>query len=264
MKGQDHKILPILGSMIFALGGVQAVAPPSAFGADLETIRQRGYLLVAVKDNLRPLGFRDASGSLQGFEVDIARRLAKDLLGSEDAVQYRAVQNPDRLSVLLNGEVDVTIAHVTATASRARQVYFTMPYYFEGKALISQRVIKTPKDLMGQTVALLKGSVNTEGLLKKEIPRVRLQWVDSYGEGKRAIESGAAQAFAGDTIPLVGWQQEDFTYSLTSMQTMREPIAIAFPKGLEYESLGKALRQSLDHWRQENWLEAQAIRWGLP
>ncbi|MGL5192033.1 MAG: transporter substrate-binding domain-containing protein, partial [Chroococcales cyanobacterium] len=50
--------------------------------AELAEIQQRGQLIVAVKDNVRPMGFRAGNGNLQGFEIDIARRLAQELLGS--------------------------------------------------------------------------------------------------------------------------------------------------------------------------------------
>ena len=44
-------------------------------------IEKRGYLIVAVKDNIRPWGFRDAKGNLQGWEIDLAKHLASDTFG---------------------------------------------------------------------------------------------------------------------------------------------------------------------------------------
>jgi polar amino acid transport system substrate-binding protein len=81
--------------------------------AELKEIQERGYLMVAVKDNVRPLGFTDASGKLQGLEIDLARRLAAEILGKPDAVRLQPVANRDRVSVVLEGKVDLTIARVT-------------------------------------------------------------------------------------------------------------------------------------------------------
>ena len=100
-------------------------------------IVQRGQLIVAVKDNLHPLGFRDAKGTLQGLEIDIAQRLAQELLGKSGSVVLRPVNNQDRLAVVLNGQVDLTIARVTATSSRSRVVSFSIPYYLDGTALVT-------------------------------------------------------------------------------------------------------------------------------
>jgi polar amino acid transport system substrate-binding protein len=253
-----------LGITVLTWGGMQLVASPFAWGADLETIKTRGYLIVAVKDNLRPLGFRDATGVLQGFEIDIAKRLAKDLLGQEDAVKFLPVQNADRITVLTENKADVTIAHLTATAARSRLVYFTYPYYFEGTALLTPSSIKTPQGLVNKPIAVLRGAVNAEVAAKKAIPNVKLVFVESYGMAAAKIDRQEVAGFVGDVSPLVGWQQERPGYGLLPLSGMREPMAIAFPKGLQYESLGIALRQSLETWRQENWLSKGAIRWGLP
>jgi polar amino acid transport system substrate-binding protein len=253
-----------LGWTVLTWGGMQLVASPFALAADLETIKARGYLIVAVKDNLRPMGYRDASGALQGFEIDIAKRLAKDLLGSEDAVKFLPVQNPDRITVLTENKADVTIAQLTATAARSRLVYFTYPYYFEGTALLTPTPVKTPESMAAKPIAVLKGSVNAAVAAKRAIPQVRLLLFDSYQAAAEAIDRGEVQGFVGDVSPLVGWQQEMPSYGLLPLPGMREPMAIAFPKGLQYESLGVALRQSLETWRKEDWLSKGAIRWGLP
>ena len=105
--------------------GAQFIVPLCSLAADLETIAHRGQLVVAVKDNLRPLSFRDAKGNLQGLEIDIAKRLAQELLGKSSSVIFEPVSNRDRLAVVINGQVDVTIASVTATPSRSRIVSFS-------------------------------------------------------------------------------------------------------------------------------------------
>jgi polar amino acid transport system substrate-binding protein len=253
-----------LGFTVLIWGGMQLAASPSALAADLETIKARGYLIVAVKENLRPLGFRDATGELQGFEIDLAKRLAKDLLGREEAVQFLPVQNADRITVLTENKADVTIAHLTATAARSRLVYFTFPYYFEGTALLTPSPVKTSQSLAAKPIALLRGAANAEVAAKRSIPNVKLVFVESYGAAAEKIDRQEVAGFVGDVSPLVGWQQEMPSYGLLPLGGMREPMAIAFPKGLQYESLGIALRQSLETWRQEDWLRGKAIRWGLP
>ncbi|MEB3161288.1 MAG: transporter substrate-binding domain-containing protein, partial [Synechocystis sp.] len=93
--------------------------------------QKRGKLRVGVKDNLRPLGFRDQNGELQGLEVAIARRLALELLGDENAVELIPVKNQDRLSLLLEGQVDCLIAQMGQNAARDRLVDFSAPYYLD-------------------------------------------------------------------------------------------------------------------------------------
>jgi polar amino acid transport system substrate-binding protein len=132
----SHKFFS--GSLAIGLVGVSLVAPAPVWSAELKEIEQRGQLIVAVKDNLRPLGFRDATGNLQGLEIDIAKRLAEELLGKPDAVVLQPVKNIDRLNVVLEGKVDLAIARVTATASRSRLVDLSRPYYLDGTGLVTK------------------------------------------------------------------------------------------------------------------------------
>jgi ABC-type amino acid transport substrate-binding protein len=95
-----------------------------------------GQLRVAVKDNLRPLGFRDPEGKLQGFEIELARELGSRLLGSREAVELVPVANVERLQAVAAGEVDLAIAQIGITPDRARQVEFTSAYYQDGPSLV--------------------------------------------------------------------------------------------------------------------------------
>jgi polar amino acid transport system substrate-binding protein len=123
--------------LVFVLGGAGAI-----HAAELSEIQDRGYLIVGVKDNLRPLGFTDeqpdGQHQLQGFEIDLARQLAADLLGDAQAVEFKPLLNQDRLNALLEGEVDVLIARMTITDARTRLIAFSRPYYVDGTAFLAK------------------------------------------------------------------------------------------------------------------------------
>jgi len=86
-------LLLILGFLLLG------VAP--SFSADLDTIIRRGKLIVAVKNNLPPLAFLDSQGNLQGLEIDIAKRLASEILGSDSAIILKPVSNQELYRWLL-------------------------------------------------------------------------------------------------------------------------------------------------------------------
>ncbi|MGL6339705.1 MAG: transporter substrate-binding domain-containing protein, partial [Waterburya sp.] len=62
-----------------------AVTPQLVFAEEWSEIQSRGELKVAVKNNLRPLGFTNQNGNLVGLEIDLARKLAEELLGNKKA-----------------------------------------------------------------------------------------------------------------------------------------------------------------------------------
>jgi polar amino acid transport system substrate-binding protein len=233
-----------------------------ATAADLETIQKRGYLIVAVKDNLRPLGFRNAAGQLEGWEIDIAHGLAQAILGKSDAVQFKVVGNAERFTVLYNGQADLTLAHVTATLARARIVNFSQPYYLEGISLVTKQPQIQRADQC-ETIAVLQGS-SAIAALQYYLPRAKLIPVASYGSAQLLLERGEAVAFATDTSLAVHWIQDFPEYRRLSEQFDRQPLSVVLPKGLQYGSLGQQVNQSLDRWQAEGWLRQRALFWGLP
>ena len=55
---------------------------------DLETITKRGKLIVGVRNDTKPFGYKDINGTLQGYDIDLAKYIAKDILGDEEAVEF--------------------------------------------------------------------------------------------------------------------------------------------------------------------------------
>lgn len=231
--------------------------------AELKEIQQRGYLIVAVKDNLRPLGFRNAAGQLQGLEIEIAQALAQALLGRK-AVVLKPVANADRIPVVLAGQADLTIARVTATAARSRLVNFSTPYYVDGTAVITRDpAIQDLSDLAGRRVAVLQGS-STIASLRFTLPEAKLVGVDSYQAARSQLQSGTATAFAADASVLTGWVQEAPQYHLLPSLLSAEPLVVVLPKGLQYEPLRRRVDNAINGWRSGGWLKARSTYWGLP
>jgi polar amino acid transport system substrate-binding protein len=254
-----HKFL----SLSLAIGLVVSLVAPAS-SAELKEIEQRGKLIVAVKDNLRPLGFRDANGNLQGLEIDIAKRLAEELLGKPDAVVLQPVTNRDRLNIVLEGKVDLAIARVTATNSRSRIVDLSRPYYLDGTGLVTKDAsIAQLNDVATKTIAVLKGA-STIPLVKYSLPGAKLVGVDSYEEARSLLENGRANAFAADTSVLAGWVQEYPQYRMLPVQLSAEALCVVMPKGLQYIQLQDRVNQAIARWQASGWLAERAAAWGLP
>ncbi len=236
----------------------------TASAATMPEIQRRGYLKIAVKDNLRPLGFRDANGNLQGLEIDLAKRLTEELLGKDDAVKLQPIVNRDRLSVVLDDKVDFAIARVTATESRARLVSFSVPYYFDGTALVTKdSSVQKFSDLAKRKVAVLNHS-DTIAEVRYYIPSAELIGVSSYEEAREQIESNAVVAFAADTSFLSGWVQQYPQYRLLPTKLSTAPLSVVMPKGLQYDDLRRQINEAIAAYTAKGWLKERAKYWGLP
>lgn len=267
MRGALANVGWILGAQIMLLPiFVSAIFAKAVGAAELEDIRDRGYLLVAVKDDRPPLGFVDETGNLSGFEIDIARRLAAELLDDDTAVRLVPVRNVDRLNAVLEDRVDIAIAAVTLTEPRRRIVSFSDPYYLDGTAFITNRQnIQQLRDLRVGTVALLDRASSVPHV-RYILPGAQLVGVNSYTAGQLLLESGAVDAFAGDASVLAGWaQQAAFSeYRLLPSLLSADPLSVVIPKGVQYNPLRSAINQAIRRWYAEGWLQERAAYWGLP
>ncbi|MEA5578463.1 transporter substrate-binding domain-containing protein [Anabaena sp. UHCC 0451] len=262
---QLHLVLSATLILIFSLisclcfGEINLVAS----AATMPEIQQRGYLTVAVKDNLRPLGFRDDNGNLKGLEIDLSKRLAADLLGKADAVKLQPVANSDRLPAVFDHQVDLAIARVTATESRSRIVSFSVPYYYDGAAIVTKNTdIKQLQDLSKRKIAVLNNS-STIRYIQYFIPNAELVGVNSYTQGREQIESGKADAFAADISVLSGWVQEYPQYQILSSKLSTEPLSVVMPKGLQYDGLRRWVNEAIARYTVTGWLKERTDYWKL-
>ena len=258
----QHKIFLRLLTGLLLIGStglfVEAVC-----ASELQELSKRGHLVVGVKDNLRPLAFKDAEGKIEGFEIDLAHYLAQELLGDSEALVLLPLNNSERLSAVLDGRVDLTIAQLTATVSRSRIVSFSTPYYLDGTAFLTRRDIQDFRDLRNQTIAVLNGS-DAIATVRSLFPQATLMGVVSYQAARDALDSGQVSAFAADASVLTGWAQEDPRYVLLPNLISAEPLAVALPRGVQYDDLRRAINRAIDRWQAEGGLRQRVIYWGLP
>ena len=237
---------------------------PMAIAAELAEIENRGKITIAVKDNLRPLGYKDSQDNLIGLEIDIARRLAEEILGDADSVNLVPVSNQDRLKVVIDDEVDIAIARVSDTPSRRRIVDLSPHYYLDGTGIITKDItFAKADDLRTGRIAVLYNST-TIAVVRQRLPQAELVGVASYQEALDLLEAQEVNAFAGDRTVLAGWQQEYSQYQLLPERLSGEPLCIVMPKGIQYQPLRNKIYNALLDWHKSGWLQERIEYWGLP
>jgi len=240
-----------------------AITPQSIVAREWSKIESQQDLNVAVKDNLRPLGFTDENGNLIGLEIDIARRLAVELLGNASAVEFLAVTNKERLQVILDDEVDLAIARVVVTTSRSRIVDFSPYYYLDGTSIVTTDAeILNVEGLNRSKIAVLNNSA-TIAVIRNRLPNATLIGVDSYQAALELLETNQAEAFAGDRSILTGWTQEYPSYKLLPERLSGAALAVVMPKGLQYQELRSKVNRAIANWKKSGWLEKRIKYWGL-
>ena len=88
----------------------------------LDVVLKRDKIIVATYSTSPPLAYADEKGELVGFEIDMAREIAKDLLGDPKKVEFVVLQSDGRFPAVLSGKIDVGMCSTTITPDRAMQI----------------------------------------------------------------------------------------------------------------------------------------------
>jgi polar amino acid transport system substrate-binding protein len=188
--------------LLFAASAA-AVGVAQAADSKLDSVLARGKLIVGTGSTNAPWHFRGADGKLQGFDIDIARMVAKGLFNDPSKVEFVVQSSDARIPNLLTDKVDMSCQFITVTASRAQQVAFTLPYYREGVGLLlpANSKYKEIDDMQAAgdsvTVAVLQ-NVYAEELVHQALPKAKVDQYDSVDLMYQAVNSGRADAAATD------------------------------------------------------------------
>lgn len=198
-----HRRPSLFKACIFLFAASAAAMGAQAADGKLDSVLARGKLIVGTGSTNAPWHFQGADGKLQGFDIDIARMVAKGLFNDPSKVEFVVQSSDARIPNLLADKVDMSCQFITVTASRAQQVAFTLPYYREGVGLLlpANSKYKEIEDMKaagdGLTVAVLQ-NVYAEELVHQALPNAKVDQYDSVDLMYQAVNSGRADAAATD------------------------------------------------------------------
>ena len=137
----------------------EAVAFPTA----IDAIIARGVIRIGVPNDLPPFGAPTADGKLEGYDIDIANLLAKDL---GVRAELRPLRSGDRVASLLTHEVDLIVANLGVNPERAKSIAFSTPYapFFSGVFGAPGVAAASPAELQGKRIAVTRDSLEDKEL----------------------------------------------------------------------------------------------------
>lgn len=206
----------------------------------LSLIHKRGKLIVGVKFDTKPFGYFNEKHELVGFDVDLAKTIAKSVLGSEDKVEFVQVTPSSRILALDTNQVDMVIATLSITPQREKMIDFSMPYYIAGQAILVPKnsKISSISDLNGKKVIIIYGST-AENNIRLIAPEAQIIGFRNYLSGYSAIKQGMADAMVADDTILMGMAESDDNMKFLPKRYTKEPYAVGFKKSPESTRLEK-------------------------
>ncbi len=157
------------------------------------------------------MSFRDPStGRIAGFDVDIAREIARDLLGSPDLLDFRILNSADREQALQDSTVDIVAKTMTITCARRERVDFSTVYFVaQQRVLVVQGSdVRDVADLAGRRVCVVRGTTSLMRLRQLQ-PSAAILTVPSWADCLVVLQQRQVDAVSTDDTILAGLASQD-------------------------------------------------------
>lgn len=233
-----------------------SLRPDSAKPEDrVPEIIERGRLIVGVDQSLYRISYRDPRyGDVRGFEVDLAREIARDIFGDPHKVEFRFMESAASLDSLNKGAVDAVIRTMSITPERQETVAFSAPYLSTHKRLLvsNSADITSTEDLGGRTVCVADGST---GLIeaRAQAPASSILKTRSWSDCLVALQQHQTEAILADDVLLSGIAAQDQFTQIVGPALSQEDygVAMALPEEGGSPGLVRQVNSTLERIRSD-------------
>ncbi len=264
MSGQIHHHR--LGVWLSFLAAVLLAAAGCARDSrgTLERVRTTGVLRIGTDATYPPFDFVDAqSGEVTGFDIDLARALAREL---GVRAEFTVVPFDGIIAGLKGGKYDLVASAMTITPERAREVAFSDPYVVAGQSVVVRRGApgepdppEAPLTRSGRRIGCQLGT--TGELEARKIPGADVVSFDAIGAAFRDLENGNLDAVIADTPTARIFIRDHATLALAGDPLTREEFGLAM-RPADQELL-RAINEALQSLRASGELSRIEERWGI-
>lgn len=226
-------------------------------------VMERGKVVIGVKADYKPWGFRDSDGNLVGMEIDMAKEVAA-AMGVE--AELVPVQSSNRMQFLEQGKTDMFIATMSDRADRREIVGIPGPnYYTSGTNIMSPKALGFTKweDLRGKPVCGKQGAFYNQ--IVEERYGVTIVAFTGNAEAKQALRDRKCVAWVYDDSSigsdLASGNWDDFEMPLASEDD--NPWGLAVPKAEENCVFGNFMAGMQYNWHRSGKLIELEAKWGI-
>jgi glutamate transport system substrate-binding protein len=170
----------------------------------------RDHLTIGIKFDQPGLGLKEPNGTYSGFDVEVAKYVAKQLGVDESKITWKEAQSAERESLIEKGEVDFIVATYSITDARKEKVDFAGPYFVAHQDLlvrVDDTNITGPESLNSGNMKLcsVKGSTSAQKVKDTYAKSVQLQEYGKYSDCVNALMNDAVDAVTTDDVILAGY-----------------------------------------------------------
>ncbi|MEK5187019.1 MULTISPECIES: amino acid ABC transporter substrate-binding protein [Solibacillus] len=207
---------------------------------------EKEVLIIGIDDKFAPMGFRDETNEIVGFDIDYARAAA-DQMGVE--VEFQPIDWKTKEVELASSRIDLIWNGYTITDERREKVLFTEPYLENAQVVMTLKdsELASIEDLAGKDVGIQALSSAVDAINAHSV-KDEIASLSEYGDNVLALtdlKAGRTQAVIIDSV--VGeyyMTQEPDTFKILDDALAPEQYGVGVKKG--NEKLLEELQAALD------------------
>lgn len=248
-------LLTLLFAMAFA------ATPAEARDDAFDTIKKRGTFIIALNAGYPPFETVGEDGKPQGFDIDLANEVAKDL-GVK--LEIKNVKWDGIIGVLRTGKADAIFSGMSVTEERKAVVLFSEPYFNVGQVVLKRKGderIKSHTDLNDPKFTIaVEASTTGEQACKKVLPKAKLLRLEKVDQACVALIQNKADAVVFDNaflLDFVNRREKDDVEGIWKQFTF-EDIAVAMRQ--DSPKLQAAVNKTLKRLRESGKLTELLVK----
>ncbi|TYB65395.1 glutamate ABC transporter substrate-binding protein [Nonomuraea sp. PA05] len=203
----------MFGRSLFAVFAVVAVASGCGGGSEsyasvVDKAKNDKKLVIGVKADQPGLGLRTPDGSFSGFDIEVAKYVAKQLGVEPSGITFKETVSANREAFIEQGQVDLVVATYSITDARKQKVSFAGPYFVAGQDLLvraDDAALTGPEALNGKKLCSVAGSTPAQKVKSEYAKEVQLQEERTYSACVDRVLGGQLDAITTDNVILAGY-----------------------------------------------------------
>lgn len=238
--------------------------PPGADPAampNVEEIRARGRLIVGLDTGSNLMSFRDpTTGTVTGFDVDIAHEIARDLFGDPNRLDLRILTSARREQALQSGMVDIVVKTMSITCERREHVAFSTQYLEAHQRIlvVKDSDITGPEDLADKRICVARGTTSLTRV-QRLLPDATVVTVPMWSDCLVVLQQRQVDAVSTDDTILAGLASQDPYLEIVGESMGAEPYGVGITKGRD--DLVRFVNGTLERIRQDGTWQRLHDRW---
>jgi glutamate transport system substrate-binding protein len=207
-----------------------------AAGSTMQKLKDAKKIKVGTKFDQPGFGLKGLDGKPAGFDVEIAKIIAKELGLTNDQIEFSEAPSAVREQVIEQGTVDIVVATYTINDTRKQRISFAGPYYEAGQTIMvrnDEGAITGPDSFKTttKTVCSVTNSTPANNIKKYLASENQLVLFDTYQKCIDALNGKQVEAVTTDNVILLGFiSRNEGKFKLAGDTFTKEPYGVGLKK----------------------------------